>query len=111
MDSLPTGADVLVFLGWPADTAMSAQANAHVVLVTAMAREYTRGVGFGVAPNDDECEESIRAVIISAAARSLTNPSQSRRVEAGSFNSVPGVFSGWNLAEVLCLNAYRRRAG
>ena len=49
-------------------------------------------------------------VIVGAAARSLSNPTQDRRVEAGSFNSVPGSFAGWSLNELAVLRRYRRVA-
>jgi hypothetical protein len=90
MGPLPTGADVLAFLGWDADTALSAQADAHVMLVAAMAKSYVRGIGFHATLG--ECEADLSAVIVSAAARSLTNPGQARRIEAGSFNMMPGTF-------------------
>jgi hypothetical protein len=76
------------------------------------ARAYTRGRGFEKgSQNVWTCEEDLAAVIVPAAARSLNNPTQDRRIEAGSFSSVPGSFPGWSLAELGILNAYRRRAG
>lgn len=109
MDRIPHGVDVLRFLGWPEDPETRLQADEHVVRVAHTARAYTRGRGF--APDDWAlCEEDIKTVILSAAARSLNNPAQDRSVEAGGFRSQPGYFSGWNLAELAVLNRYRRRA-
>lgn len=111
----PTGAEVLAHLGWPGDQdegQLLAQADQHASQIALIARSYTRGRGWRL----DEyqtltCAEDIAAVIVNATARSLSNPEQSRRVEAGSFSSLPGNAGSWSLLEALALNAYRRRAG
>jgi hypothetical protein len=77
-------------------------------MITTMAKAYTRGRGFaGNEPNDE-----IAAVISTAAARFIANPSQlSRSQTAGPFgNDVRGGFNGWTLAEQTVLNRYRVRA-
>jgi hypothetical protein len=56
-------------------------------------------------------DEAISAVIISSAARSLSNPSSAREIEAGTFKEAPGTFYGWSLAELVILQGWRRMAG
>ena len=102
MTPLPTGRDVADFLGEPGSVSL---ADEHVRVVTAMARGYTRGNGFGVGSVADD----IAAVIVTATARLLANPEQ---IEGAVGPIVTrGGFTGWNLAETFVLNAYRRRAG
>jgi hypothetical protein len=108
MQTLPAGADVLAFLGWPSDPVTVTQADQHAASVAMTARAYTRSRGFS--EDRTEAEDDICAVIVSAAARSLNNPSQDRSIEAGGFRSQPGYFSGWNLAELAVLHNYRRRS-
>ena len=98
------GYDVAAFLGQGDDTALVALAEEHLPIVTALARSYTRGNGFtGTSPADD-----IRAVIVCATARMMTNPEQVASV-VGSVRTEAG-FTGWSLAETYVLNRYRRRA-
>jgi hypothetical protein len=109
MDALPTATDLLAFLGWEPDAQITVQAEAHLKAVTAQVRGYTRGVGFGEA-GSGFADEDVCAVVVSAAARSLSNPTQDRRAEAGSFNSAPGSLASFSLLETLVLDGYRRRA-
>ena len=98
------GYDVAAFLGQSDDPALVALAEQHAEIVTALARSYTRGRGFTTGePADD-----IRAVIVCATARMLTNPEQTRSV-VGSVQTFEG-FTGWSLAETFVLNRYRKRA-
>lgn len=91
-------------LGTPDDVQVLAQAEQASEVVTAMAREYTRGRGFTV----DGYTEGIRAVIVTATARLMGNPEQ---VDHGLGSDwTRGSFSGWTLAEQYVLNGYRRRA-
>lgn len=106
---VPIGADLLKFVGWPITPDLLAQASQHVAIVTAVVRSYTRGRGFAV--GGAVCDEAVSAVILSAGARSLDNPAQARRVEAGSYNAVPGSFAGFTLVETLLLNNFRKTAG
>jgi hypothetical protein len=103
---LPTEEDLAVWMGFPATSPVRGALVPHVQAVIAFARSYTRGVGF----EDEQCEEDLRAVILSGAARLASNPSGAHRVEAGSYNQMPGQFAGWNLLELSVLHAYRRRA-
>jgi hypothetical protein len=103
--ALPTGYDVAAFLGAPDDIALAETAGQHVDIITAMARSYVRGNGFG----DGTVGADIAAVIVTATARLLANPEQIDQ-QVGPL-AVRGGFAGWNLAETLVLNAYRGRAG
>lgn len=74
------------------------------------AKAYTRGKGFGFDPYAEPyCAPDIAAVIVSTSARLASNPTGAKRIEAGSFHTVPGTFEGWTLAELAILQCYRRR--
>lgn len=98
------GTTVAAFLGQGDDTALVALAGQHVTIVTAMARAYTRGNGFGAAEPNDE----IAAVITTATARLVANPEQINTT-TGSV-AINGGFTGWTLAELFVLNRYRKKA-
>jgi hypothetical protein len=107
--SLPTATEVVNFIGWPASTPEESKASVEeAVTVAAMAAQaYTRGKGFDqYAPF---CAPDIAAVITSTAARLASNPTNAKRIEVGSFNTLPGTFDGWTLAELAILHNYRRR--
>ncbi|WP_235733812.1 hypothetical protein [Mycolicibacterium austroafricanum] len=99
------------FLGKPNDAALVELAGKHLTVVKAMAKAYTRGVGFdshGYPSSDD-----LVAVLITATARMVTHPEQIARTDtAGPFTrQIAGGFTGWTLAETMVLNRYRKRAG
>jgi hypothetical protein len=101
----PTSGDLADFTG---TTVATAQGNAVLSVITALASAYTRGEGFTAGgPNDD-----VRAVILSAAARLLRDPSQIVAAETmGPFAlSFRSGFDGWSVAELGALNRYRARA-
>lgn len=104
--ALPTVSDVLAFLGQQAEAGGDPQVQTHLDSTTQMVRAYVRDRGFvnGI-PGDD-----IAAVIVSATARAVRNPSQDTWQRAGSFSHRPGLFDGWTLAEYAVLHRYRRRA-
>ncbi len=104
-----TSTQVLEFLGRPDDTALAGSAQQAIPVVTTMARAYTRGKGFDTF---GEPEDDMDAVILSAAARLASNPSQIASDEtAGPFTrSLRGSFNGWTIAELSVLNRYRDRA-
>lgn len=97
---------VAAFLGKPEDAATLATAEQAIPIVTVMVRAYVRGNG------DWEPNEEVEAVIVTAAARMVSNPSGLSHDEtAGPFTrSVRGAFQGWTLAELFVLNRYRKRA-
>ncbi|WP_137120913.1 hypothetical protein [Segeticoccus rhizosphaerae] len=105
-DPLPSGQDVAAFLGQPEDTTVVALAGEHVPIVTALARSYTRGNGF----NGTTATEDLCAVITTATARLVPNPSGTVAEAIGTYSVRPGVFNGWTLAETFVLNRYRKRA-
>ncbi|VEG40301.1 Uncharacterised protein [Mycolicibacterium flavescens] len=98
---------VLLFLGRHSDTTLEASAEQAIPVVTTMVKAYVRGSGEGWAPN-----EELEAVIVTAAARLITNPGGIPvDNQAGQFtHSLRGAFTGWTLAELAVLNRYRKRA-
>jgi hypothetical protein len=82
------------------------QAASVLAIISAMASSYTRGQGFtdNNIPNDQ-----IRAVILTASARLLSNArglliDETKGPESVSYRSV---FSGWTVAELFVLNRFR----
>jgi hypothetical protein len=65
----------------------------------------TRGRGFG----DDEVAQDLASVIITAAARLLTNPEATDRQTIGQYGATYGLGHGWSLPELAVLHRYRRR--
>jgi hypothetical protein len=120
MATIPTGLEVLAWAGLPQnDVALSARADKHALTVAHMVWAYTGGRGFEAPggqlsidtnPQVVTIAPEIRSVILSATARSLGNPTQARRIEAGSYSELPGSLASWSLLETLTLNKYRRRA-
>lgn len=99
----PTYNDVAALLNTTPDTN---QVNAAISVVSALAKSYTRGVGWDDA---GEPAEDIAAVILTATVRLLVNPSQLDSESMGPF-AYRGGFSGWSTAELATLNRYRIRA-
>lgn len=97
------GDQVAKLLGADHDPRFLARAHQAAQLVTALARDYTRGRGFSPTPS-----EGIEAVIITAAMRLLANPEQTDHGLGGQWTR--GGFNGWTLAEQYVLNGYRKRA-
>lgn len=110
MSTPPTGQSVADFLGNGDDTQLVSLADQHVLIATAMARTYTRGNGFvdAVGTEPASVDDSIAAVITTAAARMVANPEQVD-TQTGS-SSIRGGFRGWNLAELFILNSFRGTA-
>ena len=101
---IPTGEDIAEFLGQSDDPAVAALAGEHIVIITAMARAYTRGKGF----YGNDVADDIAAVLTTATARLVANPEQ-LHYAAGAAR-ISGAFNGWTLAETFVLNRYRKRA-
>ena len=83
----------------------------HVQVVELFVRAYTRGRGFDETSGKPTAE--LAAVIKTAAARLLTNPTQRHsETERGEHGATIqyAPFRGFNLAELAVLNRYRRRA-
>lgn len=101
----PTSADLAAFTGQEPN---ADQATAVISVVTAMARSYTRGKGF----TDGEPNDEVRAVILCAAARLLTDTSQIISQQSmGPFAvQFRAGFDGWSTAELFVLNRFRDRA-
>lgn len=104
-EPVPTGEDVARFLGQGDNTRLVALAQEHVTAITLLAKAYTRGRGF---TEGGEPASDVAAVIVTATARLVTNPSQIAQTN-GPF-TVNGGFRGWSLAELSVLDRYRRRA-
>lgn len=100
--SAPTNLDLGAFLGRVVD---AEQATAILGIVTSMCKSYVRGQGFsdGI-PNDE-----LAAVIVTAAARLLSNPRGLLMDEAKGPESVSyrSAFTGWTLPELFVLNRFR----
>ena len=97
-------ADLDEFLCGPGDPV---ERNRHLETVAAFVRAYTRGRGFAA---DGTPEPEVAAVIVTATARLLANPTGTVSEALGPFNVRHSVFNGFNLVEVLVLNNFRRRA-
>lgn len=97
---------VAAFLGNPEDAAILATASQAIPIVTTMVKAYVRGGEYW------EANDELEAVIVTASARMVSNPSGLSHDEtAGPFTrSIRGAFQGWTLAELFVLNRYRKRA-
>lgn len=103
-----TGQTIADFLGHGDDADLVALADQHLVVVTAMARAYTRGRGFY---SDDTPREDVEAVITTATARLVVNPEQAKREQLATGEATTHAgFTGWSLVETLVLNRYRKRS-
>jgi len=104
--SPPSPVDLQRYLGWPLlDEEQQEAAQAHLDRATTLTMAYTRGRGFlqgWMAP-------ALRAVVLSLAARSLTNPTSASRTSAGQWASSPGL-PEFTLIDRLTLDNWRRRA-
>lgn len=100
----PAVQTVADFLGRGDDPSTLEAATQTLPIVTAMAKAYTRGKGF----TDGTPSSDIAAVITTATARLMFNP-EGIAHDVGSV-SIRGSFTGWTLAELYVLNAYRVRA-
>lgn len=101
-----TPEQVAAFLGRPDDVDLVELAGAHLPIVTAFVRAYTRGNGF---TEDGFGNADIRAVIVSATARLTSNPDQVKRVQVADYDESPAILNGFTLPELAILHLYRRR--
>ncbi|AXN45597.1 hypothetical protein MM1218R_03663 [Mycobacterium marinum] len=98
----PTVTDVVNLLG---TTPPDAQVTQALSVITNIAHAYTRGVGF----TEGEPNDEIAAVILTATARLLRNPSGLPvREQMGQIVvDYRGGFTGWSIGERDTLNRYR----
>lgn len=104
----PLAAREAAYLGRPGDRATIDLANAHLPIVTAFVYGYTRGRGF---TTDGDPRPDLAAVIVSAAARLVSNPEQLHQYTTGDYTERPAVLNGWTLTELAVLHNHRKRAG
>lgn len=103
----PLARRLVAYVGRPGDTEALALANAQLPIVEAFVHGYVRGRGFYV---DGTPTPPLQAVIISAAARLLSNPEQVTWYAIGDYSERPRVLEGYTLAEIGVLHRYRKRA-
>ena len=92
--------------GKPEDAAILATSEQVIPIVTVMVKADVRG------GSDWEANEELEAVIVTAAARMVSNPTGlAHDMTSCPFShSLRGAFQGWTLAELFVLNRYRKRA-
>lgn len=105
MASIPVGLDVAEFLARQDDNTFVRHCDAVTPIVVEYVRGYTRGRGFEV---DGSIPADLRAVVISAAARLVTNPTVLRGESAESYAMAAGVDGTYSPAEAAVLQRYRR---
>jgi len=99
--------DVAAFLGRGQESTFLALAEQHLPIVTAFVRAYTRGNGFDQVTGDPV--DDVAAVITTATARLVSNPTNRGPSAVGAFSETPGVFNGFTLPELAVLHLYRKR--
>lgn len=104
----PIGDDVAAYLGRDDDMSVVNLAYEQLPLVTAFVRAYTGGRGFD--PVTGEPVADVGAVIVTATARLVTNPTGlvTETIDDYSVRYGP-TFNGWTLPELAVLHRYRRR--
>ena len=108
MSTVPEPSELAELLGQDdGDAEFLAACRVALTTVTALARSYTRGQGFGP---DRAVAEDIAAVILVAGARYVNNPENLKREELDGYSVTPSQFVGWSLVELAVLNRYRVRA-
>jgi len=101
----PTVSDLSAYTGQQLN---ALQAEAVIAIVTTQAKSYTRGRGWNT---NGEPADDLRAVILTASARRLTDPTQTITDRSmGPFSTSYRPIDGWSTAELYTLNRYRERA-
>lgn len=103
----PLARRLVAYVGRPGDSEALALANAQLPIVEAFVHGYVRGRGFYA---DGTPMPPLQAVIVSAAARLLSNPEQVTWYAIGDYSERPRVLEGYTLAEIGVLHRYRKRA-
>lgn len=104
-------ADVVTFMGRTGDAALEALAEQHVPVMAELVNAYVRGNGpvrTGLALGEFSFPADLRAVVITASARLLSNPAQLESESSDGY-AARGSFSSFSLAEQAVLHRYRRR--
>ncbi len=96
------------FLGQRDDLTVADLADTHLPLVTAFVRAYTGGRGFDATTGDPVAD--VAAVIVTATARLVKNPTHNVTESIGDYAIRYGTLEGWTLPELAVLHRYRRRA-
>lgn len=102
---MATGQDVANYLGRSDDTELVTLAGVHAEHMTNLVRAYTRGQGF----ISNEPAPDLDSVIVTSAARLVSNPEGLISKGIGTLSVTFGTFNGWTLAEQTVLNGWRRR--
>ncbi len=100
-----TGDQVAAFIGEADDSELVTLASRYVVFAEACVRGYTRDRGFD--PATGEPNDALAMVILSSAARLLTNPQLHRSERIGEWSARLTPFTGWTLPELAILDRYR----
>lgn len=101
--------DVAKFLGRGDDEECIALAGVHLPVVATFVEAYTRGQGFDLVGINSIPNRMVRSVIITATSRTVGNPEQVKRYQAGDYSETPATLEGFTLPELAVLNLYRRR--
>jgi hypothetical protein len=107
MASKPVGLDVAEFLARQDDNTFVRHCDTVANVQFDLVKAYTRGHGF---EDDGSVPSDLRTVIITSAARLVTNPTALRGESAESYAMASGVDGGFTDAEKAVLHKYRRRA-
>lgn len=95
---------VAAYVGRPDHAPTIATATAQLPVIAEYVRGYTRGRGW----TGDRPAGPLVAVIVSAAARLVTNPEQVTSYTANDYSERPAVLAGWTLTELGVLRRYRK---
>ena len=95
---------VAAYAGRPDHAETIETAQAQLPVVAEYVRGHTRGRGF----ESEVPASALRAVIVSACARLVTNPEQVQYYAVGDYSERPALLAGWTLTELDVLRRYRR---
>jgi hypothetical protein len=107
MAGYPSGVDVATFLNRRDDEVFIQQCNAALEVQLEFVAAFTRGHGF---EDDQSMPGSLRAVLISSAARLAANPLMLRAENSESYAMSSGSDGTFSSLEIAVLNGFRRRA-
>lgn len=96
------------FVARPDDADTLTTARAQLPVVVEFVKAYTRGHGWGVDRDSYTPTPSLRAVLVSAAARLVVNPTQVKQYSIADYSESSPVLTAYTLAERGVLHRYRR---